>query len=157
QMGRDKRKGVGQSVREMELESRVKEAKDWAERWKRNSDWWAGLANGRNHTEVMRYVEADPGQIYVRASDLDADPYVLNTPSGTVDVRSGAVRRHDQYDVIAKSPPVPYHPAARHELWDGARGAFAPGIEEWLERRVREGTFGIPSQDDVVFFNLGQG
>lgn len=157
QSGRDKRKGAGQSVREMELESRIEEAKNWAERWKRNAAWWEGLANGRNHTEVMRYVEADPGQIYVRAADLDADPYVLNTPSGTVDLRTGAIRRHDPSDLITKSTHVPYDPSARHELWDRAREAFAPGIEEWLQLRVGEGAFGFPTQDDVMFFNFGQG
>lgn len=129
----------------------------WIRGWENARRWWSGLSNGRNLREVMKFVEANPGKIFVRASDLDRDPYLLNTPSGTVDLRTGSIRRHDPADFITKSTNVPYDPDATHPLWDKAREAFAPGTEEWLQLKVGEGAFGFPSSDDTMLFNFGQG
>lgn len=145
------------SARELEVQARIDEANEWRERWDEYASWWRALANGRNHDYVMRYVESDPGQIYVRADELDKDPYALNTPSGTIDLRTGVLRRHDPRDLITKSTHVPYDPEATHELWDEARKAFAPGVEEWLQLKAGEGAFGFPTQDDTMIFNFGQG
>lgn len=40
--------------------------------------------------------------IPVRPEDFDADPWALNTPTGTVDLRTGALRPHDREDLLTK-------------------------------------------------------
>ncbi|PXY20860.1 phage/plasmid primase, P4 family [Prauserella muralis] len=146
---------VGQ--RERELQKRADEVNEWREEWDRAAGWWYALANGRDHDLVMRYVEADPGRIYVRASDLDADPHLLNTPSGTVDLRTAEIRRHDPADYITKTTHVPYVPGAHHDLWNRARESFAPGVEEWLQLKAGEGAYGFPTNDDTMMFCFGGG
>ena len=148
---------VEPGTREVELNARIEEVNDWADAWTEYRKWWLALANGRNHDFVMKYVEADPGQIFVRADELDKDPYALNTPSGTVDLRTGSLRRHNPRDLITKTTHVPFDPEATHYLWDEARKAFADGTESWLQLKAGEGAFGFPTQDDTMIFNFGQG
>ena len=49
---------------------------------------------------------------------FDRDPYALNCLSGTIDLRTGKLRRHDSADMISMVAPVTYDPQARSELWD---------------------------------------
>lgn len=144
-------------LRTTQLKEIVDRVETWKEGWETYSAWWYALAHGQNYAQVIKYVEADPGRIYIRTSDLDADPNILNCPNGTVDLRTGTIRRHDPGDYITKSTGVPFDPTASHELWDKARQAFAPGIEEWLQLRIGEGTYGLPSHDDSMLFCFGQG
>lgn len=43
---------------------------------------------------------------------LDADPMILNTPSGTVDLRTGEQRPHTREDLITRCTGVPFDPYA---------------------------------------------
>jgi len=53
-------------------------------------------------------------ELVVTSEDLDADPYLLNTPAGTYDLKANTVRPHDPADRITKmtrgsfSPDVAY-------------------------------------------------
>lgn len=145
------------SHRLAELEQRIERARAWAEGWTRYLRWWTGLANGRDLDQVLKFVEAHPGEIYVSAGELDRDPYALNCPNGTVDLRTGELRPHNPRDLITKTTHVPYDPEASHPLWDRAREAFAPGIEDWLRRKVGEGAIGLPPSDDTILFSFGAG
>ncbi|MER7077939.1 phage/plasmid primase, P4 family, C-terminal domain-containing protein [Saccharopolyspora kobensis] len=149
--------GSAGSQRALEVQKRVDDAAAWADDWKANGSWWYALGNGRDFEQVMRFVEADPGRIYIRAENLDKDPNLLNCTNGTVDLRTGAIRRHDPKDYITKTTKVPFDPSATHPLWDKAREAFAPRIEEWLQKKVGEGAFGRPSNDDTMLFSFGGG
>lgn len=145
------------SLRAQQIRETLDRVNDWCEGWESYAAWWYALAHGQNYAQVIKFVEADAGRIYIRASDLDTDPNLLNCSNGTVDLRTGAIRRHDPGDYITKSTGIPYDPAATHELWDKARQAFAPGIEDWLQLRVGEGTYGLPTHDDSMLFSFGQG
>lgn len=49
---------------------------------------------------------------------LDADPYLFNTTSGTLDLRTGQVRPHDPADLLTKVAGCGYDPVARSRLFD---------------------------------------
>ncbi|QUH01418.1 bifunctional DNA primase/polymerase [Saccharopolyspora erythraea] len=149
--------GDGPSQRLKELEERLEAVAEFRRSWKAYGEWWSALGNGHDFNQVMKFVEADPGRIYIRASRLDADPNLLNCTNGTVDLRTGEIRPHNPQDYITKSTHVPYDPKATHPLWDKARQAFAPGTESWLQLKVGEGAFGRPSNDDTMLFSFGQG
>lgn len=144
-------------IRKSEIDKELNIVAAWQNSWKRYRDWWKALANGYNYTQVMRWVVKDPGRIYITADQLDQDANLLNCTNGTVDLRSGKLQPHDPYDFITKTTGVAYDPNASHKLWDLAREAFAPGIEQWLQLKVGEGTFGFPSNDDTMIFNFGNG
>jgi putative DNA primase/helicase len=44
--------------------------------------------------------------------ELDRDPWALNCPNGTLDLRSGKLRTHDPADLITRLAPVEYDAAA---------------------------------------------
>lgn len=152
-----KESGSEASQRAKEIQERVDEVETWERSWRHYSQWWMDLGNGRELDQVMKFVEADPGKIYIRPDQLDRDANLLNCPNGTVDLRSGSIRRHDPKDYITKTTGVPFDAKAVHPLWVKAREAFAPGIEEWLQKKVGEGAFGRPSNDDTMLFSFGGG
>jgi P4 family phage/plasmid primase-like protien len=67
-----------------------------------------------------------PG-IELEASTLDADPWVLATPSGIIDLRTGTLRAATRDDLVTRATSVPYDSAATcprfirflHEAMDG--------------------------------------
>jgi putative DNA primase/helicase len=54
---------------------------------------------------------------------LDADPYLLNVANGTLDLRTGELRRHDPGDLLTKMAGASYHP-----------DAYAPEFAGFLQR-----------------------
>jgi putative DNA primase/helicase len=59
---------------------------------------------------------SEPG-ISIMPDELDRDPWVLNTPSGTVDLKTGELRPHRQEDLITKITSVPFDPEADCPRW----------------------------------------
>jgi P4 family phage/plasmid primase-like protien len=53
-------------------------------------------------SSVEKLVQADPDFAH-RAIDFDRDNYLLNTPEGTIDLRTGETRSHSADDMISKS------------------------------------------------------
>jgi P4 family phage/plasmid primase-like protien len=154
---KESRGDAGPGQRETELQELADRTQEWVEQWESYSSWWYGLANGHDFTQVMKFVESDPGKIFITASQLDSNPNLLNCSNGTVDLRTGEIRRHDPADFITKSTRVPFDPKSQHPMWDKAREAFAPGTEGWLQLKVGEGAFGYPSNDDTMLFSFGNG
>ena len=63
------------------------------------------LASGRTVREVIGLLKSDQ-QLILSINDSDQDPWKLNTPSGTVDLKSGKISKHDPKDQICKSTSV---------------------------------------------------
>lgn len=75
---------------------------------------------------------------------LDADPYLLNTPTGTVDLRDGILRKHDPADRITKLTRAGYRPGAASAVWDGFLQRVLPDepVRGFLQRLAGLGTCG---------------
>ncbi|MBZ5639083.1 MAG: bifunctional DNA primase/polymerase [Acidobacteriia bacterium] len=56
--------------------------------------------------------------IPVATTDLDRDRWLLNTPSGTVDLRNGTLRPHRREDLLTKLCATPYDPTAKAPTWE---------------------------------------
>ena len=87
------------------------------------------IARHAERSEARRAIDAmialarsRPG-VPIMPDDLDADPWALNTASGTVDLRTGDLRAHDRSDLITKIIPVEYDMVSQ-----------APIFERFLER-----------------------
>ena len=65
---------------------------------------------------VERFARSDPS-LAVTSRFWDRDPFLLGTPAGIVDLRSGDVLDPDPADGISKSTAVPVAPAAACPLW----------------------------------------
>jgi putative DNA primase/helicase len=51
--------------------------------------------------------------VVVTPDDLDADPFLLNTPSGVLDLRTGQLAAHDPHLLLTKMTAAAYRPDAR--------------------------------------------
>lgn len=68
---------------------------------------------------------------------LDADPWLLNCPNGTLDLRTGELLSHDPHHLITRITPTPYDATAADEVWDRVRYEALEGDEHRLRLLAR--------------------
>ena len=85
-------------------------------------------------------------------ADFDADAYVINTPSGLLDLRTGAVTPPDPSNLVTKTTGARYVPGARHADWDKALEAIPEDIRWWIQLRLGEALTGFKAGDAGVMF-----
>lgn len=87
-------------------------------------------ATALEHPRIVRMVamaRVDP-RIAVLVEELDSDPWLLNTPSGTVELRwTGRLRAHKREDLITRITNADYDPTAILPAWDRALLAATEG------------------------------
>lgn len=66
---------------------------------------------------MVRTARSDEA-IVIRASDLDADPWMLNVQNGTLDLRTGELLPHDSAAMHSKITSASYDPAAQGGRWE---------------------------------------
>lgn len=90
----------------------------------------------------------------VALESLDADPWALNTTTGTVDLRTGDLRPHRREDLITKLCRVPYDPAAAAPRFE-ALIAWAmrerPSLVSYLKRAAGYSTTGSAREQCLLF------
>ena len=91
----------------------------------------------RRATDKIRaaLTEAAPC-VQIAVTDLDADGYLLNTPEGTIDLRSGEIHRHTATDYCTKITTVSASDAGR-ELWTDFLERLTVGDQD-LQRYLQE-------------------
>jgi len=90
---------------------------------------WALQSQNRSRLDAMLYLAASIPGMSVLADDLDANPYLLNCANGTLDLRTGDLKKPDPEDMITRVTPVPYDPDARSERWDSFLKTALPELE----------------------------
>lgn len=63
---------------------------------------WAVISESGHHIRAMIDLARSDPRLVVNAGSLDADPWLLNCPNGTVDLRTGELRPHERADLITK-------------------------------------------------------
>lgn len=76
--------------------------------------------------------------------DLDADPYLLNTPAGTLDLRTGQVQAHEPGDRLTKITRGNYVPGGASGAWTTFLEQVIPDAAEraYLARLVGQALYG---------------
>lgn len=85
----------------------VKELSSWARRSEQEKQ-----VNG-----ALSMASSTQG-IYIQASDLDRDPWLLNVANGTIDLKTGVLKAHERKNLITKLSPVNYDPTATAPTWE---------------------------------------
>ena len=78
-------------------------------------------------------------KIGITNDQLDRDPWLFNTLTGTLDLQTGQLRPHDQRDLITKLSPVAYDPDAQCPTYDRFLEDITlhrPDLAEYLERTL---------------------
>jgi len=92
-----------------------------------------------------------------RTEDWDANPWLLNTPDGTVDLRTGSMRAHDRTDLITKMTTVA--PGGECPLWLAFLDRVFEhdaGLIAFVQRVLGYSLTGS-IQDHALFFLYGTG
>lgn len=101
---------------------------------------------------VVRLAAADPAHARV-TEDFDSDPLLLNTPDGTVDLRTGELREHRREDGITKCTAV--SPRGECPLWNAALRCWTAGDSQlagFLQRLMGYSLTGTTLEEIFVFF-----
>lgn len=94
---------------------------------------------------------------------LDRNPWLLNCANGTVDLRTGDIKRHDPADFITKLVPLAYDPTARSAAWDTvmARVTLEEGMTTRPLARFLQRWFGYcatgSTREQAFVVHYGQG
>jgi putative DNA primase/helicase len=115
-------------------------------------------SEARGRIEAMiALARSEPG-IAISPEELDADPWSLTTPNGTLDLRTGALTNHRREDHITKASPVKYDPNAAAPTWTAFLERILPGEElrAFVQRAVGYSATGDTSEQ-CMMINHGTG
>jgi P4 family phage/plasmid primase-like protien len=97
------------------------------------------------------------GIVECKAADLDADPDILNTPAGMVNLITGVISPHHPAALITKITKGSYRPGYSHPDWTAALEALPPGSQQWYQARVGQGITGHTTPDGILVILQGTG
>lgn len=97
--------------------------------------------------------------LVVGASQLDADPYLLNVLNGTVNLKTGLLRESSRRDLISKQAHVVYDNTAKCPIWLAYLDKVFAGDTElisFMQRAIGYSLTGMTSEQIMlVCFGLG--
>lgn len=95
--------------------------------------------------------------VRISTDRLDADPDLLNTASGIVDLRTGELGPHDRDRYMTKVCNAAYRPGARHKAWDAALEAVPAGALRFLQTFIGQAATGHTNTEGRILFAFGGG
>lgn len=114
-------------------------------------------ADGRIRA-MLNLVQAEPG-IAITPAQLDTNPWLLSALNGTIDLRTGQLRKHERTDLITKVVPAAYDLANECPLWLKFLERVLGGDAEllaFMQRAIGYSLTGI-TNERALFFLYGQG
>jgi putative DNA primase/helicase len=116
------------------------------------------IASAKTVAAVERLAKADR-RLAATSDQWDADPWLLNTPDGTVDLKTGKCRPCKPEDFITKITAVAMGDPAACPMWDAvlrrATGENAE-LERYIQRMLGYGQTGVTTEE-AMFFLFGTG
>lgn len=112
-----------------------------------------------NRIQAIPKLALSDSRIGVLTREFDADPYLLNTPTGILDLRTGVETPHRRDAYLSKQTRVGCAPGCAAPEWEEfvswAMGGD-PAMVEFLQRSVGYALFG-ETQENVLFLLHGGG
>lgn len=93
--------------------------------------------NSENLAKLRPTLEIAEGLLRIDAKQLDADPWLLNTPSGVVNLRTGDLQAHDKALACTQITGVPYDPTIPTPRFDRFMSEIFGGDVELAEFVLR--------------------
>jgi putative DNA primase/helicase len=116
------------------------------------------VASAKTIAAVERLAQADR-RIAATVDEWDADPWILNTPGGTINLRSGDQWTHRPDNRLTKITGVAPDSACPTPLWNSFLERITDGRGELVEylRRVVGYSLTGSTQEHALFFSYGLG
>ena len=115
-----------------------------------------GIASAKTRAAVIS-LAGEAEQLVASIEQWDADPWLLNTPDGVVDLRNGKLRAHQITDYMTKQTAV--SPGGDCPLWLKFLDEITAGnveLQSYLQRVSGYCLTGITHEQEL-FFNYGEG
>jgi putative DNA primase/helicase len=116
------------------------------------------IASAKTISAVERLAQADR-RIAATVDQWDSDPWVLNTPEATINLRTGARTPHNPADFLTKVTGVAPDPNCRTPVWSAFLNRVTdnkPELVEYLQRVAGYSLTGS-TQEHALFFLYGVG
>lgn len=100
---------------------------------------WAMASENYRQIDAAVKLARTRSELVARPVDLDADPMLLTVANGTLDLRTGDLRRFDPEDMVTRAIDVPYLPSADCPMFKTLVWTSFDGSEEmvlYLQRAV---------------------
>jgi putative DNA primase/helicase len=112
---------------------------------------WATYAN--SEPGIRRMLSLAQAELAITPDQLDADPWVLNCPNGTLELRTGHLRAHRREDFLTKLTAAPYDEAAHSAVWDSFLEGCLPdeGARDYAQRYAGYCLTGATREEVFVF------
>jgi hypothetical protein len=117
-------------------------------------DGWRSMLSAGRMRSVLTLAR---GIVERKPDELDADPDLLNTPAGVVDLRTGRLIPHDSGLLMTKITSGSYRPGFTHPDWDKALEAPPEPERTWYQKRIGQGITGHTTPDGVMPVLQGAG
>lgn len=117
---------------------------------------WRKTLSASKQDTVLKKAAGVSG-VFTDPTELDAYPDLLNTPSGVVDLTTGALRPSDPDLLMTKIARVGYRPGYTHPDWDMALQALPEDVRDWYQLRVGQAATGHMTPDAVMVVSHGAG
>jgi len=102
---------------------------------------------------IHAMIELAGSHLAVAPAELDKDPWLLNVLNGTINLRTGRLRKHRAEDFITKLAPVVYDPDAELGRWLEFLDRVVPDqrLRSFLQRAVGYSLTG-DTREELLFF-----
>lgn len=113
----------------------------------------------QSRAKLEAIVKLAGGIEYIKrdATEFDADPDVINTPSGLLHLDTLLLEPHHPRHLVTRITAVDYDPDAAHHLWEAALGSVPCDAVAYLRRRLGQAITGYPPDDDEMAMLTGEG
>jgi putative DNA primase/helicase len=102
---------------------------------------------------MLEAARSEPG-MSISVDQLDTDPWLLNCPNGTLNLRTGQLKEHSRGDYITKQTGTRYNPQAATMLWDEVLNNMTGGDTElgaYLQRVAGYALTGVATERKFFF------
>src|SRR5262249_50744811 len=116
------------------------------------------IASAKTVSAVERLASTDR-RIAGRIDQFDSDPWLLNTPSGTIDLRTGESRHHSPLDYITKITGAASDQAMPTPVWNKFLDRITGGDADLILflRRMAGYSLTGSTEEHALFFLYGLG
>jgi P4 family phage/plasmid primase-like protien len=107
---------------------------------------------------IRAMLELGKSEVPVSPDELDDDPWLLNCPNGTVDLRTGDLRAHDRGDLLTKMAGAEYDLDAEAPTWEAFLERVLPSEDlRGFVRRASGYSATGDTSEQCLFINHGAG
>lgn len=120
---------------------------------------WAVQSQSAGRLQAAVDLAKTEPSIPIKPSALDSDPMLLGVSNGTIDLRTGQLRKPDRDDLITRATEVAYDPHAAAPRWNAFLREIMCGdleLVDYLQRAVGYTLTGDTSEQ-VLFLLFGSG